>query len=78
MLNAAGALRLLVVVDEIVISLPGTSYSVNYYKPFGSPQLIARRLPRDNDGRVQMTQVEFLAESWLLTNAKAHELGWIV
>ena len=77
-MNAAGMLRLDVVDDEIVISLPGTSYRVTYYKPFGSPQLLARRLPRDDDGLVQMTQAEFLAKSWRLANAKARGLGWIV
>jgi len=35
--------------DEIVVSLPGTSYAVAYYKPGSSPQLLARHLPPEGE-----------------------------
>jgi len=35
-------LRLDVVDDEIIITMPGTSYSVTYFKRANSPQLLAR------------------------------------
>jgi hypothetical protein len=33
--------------DEIIVSLPGTSYAVTYYKPANSPQLLAKDFPYD-------------------------------
>jgi hypothetical protein len=65
--------------DEIVVSLPGTSYAVAYYKPGSSPQLLARHLPPEGDDpRLSITRAEFLAQAWRLANDKARELGWIV
>jgi hypothetical protein len=65
--------------DEIIVSLPGTSYVVAYYKPDGSPQLLARKLPPDRDDpNLSITRAEFLAQAWRLANNKARELGWIV
>ena len=61
--------------DEIVVSLPGTSYAVAYYKPGSSPQLLARL--KGNDPRLSITRAEFLAQAWRLANDKARELGWI-
>ena len=55
--------------DEIIVSLPGTSYGVTYYKPASSPQLLAR---------TELTQAEFLATAWRLANDKARELRWIM
>ena len=64
--------------DEIVVSLPGTSYAVAYYKPGSSPQLLARQLPPEGDDpRLSITRAEFLAQAWRLANDKARELGWI-
>jgi len=34
-------LQVQVVDDEIIVTLPGSSYSVTYYKPENSPQLLA-------------------------------------
>ena len=65
--------------DEIVVSLPGTSYAVAYYKPSSSPQLLAGHLPPEGDDpRLSITRAEFLAQAWRLANDKARELGWIV
>ena len=62
---------------EIVVTVPFTSYTVTYYKPDNSPQLLARKFPSKDDSSVPMTQAEFLAQAWRLANAKARELGWV-
>lgn len=67
-----------VVDDEIIITVPGSHYSVTYYKPEKSPQLLARRISDTDDRRIAMTLSEFLARAWRLANDKARELGWIV
>jgi hypothetical protein len=38
-------LRVQVVDDEIIVTRPGSSYSVTYYKPDRSPQLLAKTFP---------------------------------
>jgi hypothetical protein len=62
---------------DIIVDLPGTSYTVTYHKPAVSPQLLAAYLPASNDPRTELTQAEFLARAWRLANDKARELGWI-
>jgi hypothetical protein len=42
MTESWGALRVEVRDDEIIITLPGTSYMVTYHKPANSPQLLAK------------------------------------
>jgi hypothetical protein len=71
-------LRLEVWDDEIIVSLPGTSYAVTYYKPANSPQLLAKDFPYDDDGRTELTQAEFLATAWRLANDKAREVRRIM
>ena len=71
-------LRIQVVGDNIVVTLPGYSYAVTYYKPKGSSGLLMRYSITNDDLRLQMTGAEFLAEAWKRANAKARELGWIV
>jgi hypothetical protein len=63
--------------NEIIVTLPGSSYTVTYYKPANSPQLLAKRFHNKDDSRATMTQAEFLARAWKLANDKARELGWI-
>ena len=63
---------------DIIVDLPGTSYTVTYHKPAVSPQLLAAYLPVENDPRTKLTQAEFLARAWRLANEKARELDWIV
>ena len=48
-----------VVDDEIIITLPGSSYSVTYYKPENSPQLLAKRIADQDDPRFSMAAAEF-------------------
>jgi hypothetical protein len=64
--------------DEIVVSLPHTHYTVTYYKPSNSPQLLAKRFPGKDDPYARLTHADFLAQAWKLANDKARELGWIV
>jgi hypothetical protein len=71
-------LRVEVVDDEIIVSLPGWFYSVTYYKPERAPQLLAKDISDRDDPRAPMTVSQFLAKAWRLANDKARELGWIV
>ena len=64
--------------DEIIVTLPGTTYTVTYYKPDRSPQLLARLISDADDKRVPLKLSEFLREAWKVANAKARERGWIV
>jgi hypothetical protein len=70
--------RVTVVDDELIVTLPGSYYSVTYYKPEGSPQLLAKNIADRDDLRLPMTAAEFLVQAWKLANDKARELGWIV
>jgi hypothetical protein len=63
---------------DIVVTLPFTSYTVTYYKPANSAQLLAKKFGVMNDLGAGMTNAEFLAKAWRLANVKARELGWIV
>ena len=71
-------LRVQVVNDEIVVTLPGYHYAVTYSKPSQGRVLIARNSPPTDDLRITMKKSEFLAKAWKLANAKARDQGWIV
>jgi hypothetical protein len=71
-----GELRVQVVDDEIIVTLPGSHYSATYYKPANSPQLLAKNLSDRDDPHVAMRLSEFLALAWRLANDKPRELGW--
>jgi hypothetical protein len=62
---------------DITVTLPNTSYTVTYYKPKNSPQLLAKRIATRDDPLVAMTLSEFLAAAWRLADNKARALGWI-
>jgi hypothetical protein len=68
--------RVEVVDDEIIVTLPGSHYSVTYYKSAKSPQLIAKFISDRDDPRVAMGLSEFLTRAWRLANDKTRELGW--
>ena len=70
-------LRVHVKVGEIIVTLPSSDYTVTYYKPASSKGLLAKNFSKEDDGRVALTQAEFLAQAWRLANNKARELGWI-
>jgi hypothetical protein len=71
-------LRVRVVDDDIVVTLPGYRYSAAYNKAEGSRGLIVRYSAVKNDLRIRMTAAEFRAKAWEVANEKARELGWIV
>jgi hypothetical protein len=64
--------------NEIVVTLPGTSYTVTYYRAASFPQQL---LTKFHSGREEkgapLSQVEFHARAWKAAKAKARELGWI-
>jgi hypothetical protein len=78
MTGARGSLHIEVCDDEIIVILPGTSYTVTYYKPPKSPQLLAKRIANHDDPTSPMSLSEFLAHAWRAANDKARELRWIV
>jgi hypothetical protein len=43
---------------DIIVDLPGTSYTVTYHKPAVYPQLLATYLPGEDDPRTELTQAE--------------------
>ena len=63
--------------DDIIVDLPGTSYTVTYHKPVVAIQLLAAYLHTKDDARAGLTQAEFLARAWRLANDKAREMSWI-
>ena len=73
-----GTLVIDVLGGNIIVSLPGSNYTVTYHKPRHSPQLLARSLPTKEDRHASMTQGEFLALAWGAANDKARTMGWIV
>ena len=73
-----GRLRVDVVDDELIVSLPGTSYSVTYFKRASSPQLLARNISHTDDARTPVRLSDFLARAWRVANDRARELGWII
>ena len=71
-------LRLLVVLesDTIVVTMPGTSYTVSYRKLHDTPWLVASGVRDDPDSPI--SKFTFRARAWVAANDKARELGWIV
>jgi hypothetical protein len=64
-----------VVDDAIVVTMPGTSYSVTYHKR-NEPWLLASDVRDDKNSPV--SRWTFRARAWTVANEKARELGWIV
>jgi hypothetical protein len=65
--------------DDIIVTLPGTSYVVTYYRAAAFPQqlLTKSHSGRDDEG-APMTQAEFHVRAWKAASHKARVLGWIV
>ena len=63
--------------DDIVVTLPGTSY-VDYRATAFPQQLLTKSHSGREDQGAPMTQAEFHARAWKAANDKARELGWIV
>ena len=64
-----------VVDDAIVVTIPGTSYSVTYRKR-DEPWLLASDIRDDKNSPI--SRWTFRAQAWTAANEKARELGWIV
>jgi hypothetical protein len=63
---------------SIIVTLPGTSYSVTYCLSLKGRHLFARSLPTQYDRDAGGVEVEeFLTEAWQLAHIRARELGWI-
>ena len=75
--QAAHDLHVEVVVGDIIVTLPGTSYAARYYKPANCPQLRGKYFPLHVDRRSPISQATFVGKAWKLANDKARELGWI-
>ena len=65
--------------DDIIVTLPGTSYVVTYYRATAFPQqLLTKSHSGREDQNAPMTQAEFHARAWKAANDKAKGLGWIL
>ena len=65
--------------DDIVVTLPGTSYVVTYYRAAAFPQqLLTKSHSGREDEGAPITQAEFHAHAWKAARHKARALGWIV
>ena len=65
--------------QDIIVTMPETSFRVVYRKPnHRGAQLAARLDYFKHDQKGPITRAQFLARAWKLANDKARELGWIV
>ena len=62
--------------DTIVVTMPGTSYSVSYRKLHDIPWLVVSDARDDPDSPI--SKYAFRVQAWTAANDKARELGWIV
>jgi hypothetical protein len=69
------AIHVAVVGDAIIVTMPGTRYSVIYRKG-AKPWLLASSIHEDDD--FPSRSFTFRARAWTAANDKARELGWIV
>jgi hypothetical protein len=67
-----------VVDDEILVSLPFSTYTATYYKRSDLSHLTLKCASDDSDPQAPLTAAEFLGRAWDAANNKARELGWIV
>jgi hypothetical protein len=74
----APELRIDVLHNEITVTMPGTSYTVTYYKPKESRILLAKHQSNTEDQRITATLSDFLGSAWWAASERARELGWIV
>jgi len=68
-----------VIGDEIRVSLPNTSYAVEYPKPRDpSLVLVNRPFAWERDSQTSMTPSKFLNRAYDVALMRGRELGWIV
>src|SRR6476660_9421189 len=65
--------------DEILVTMPGTSFSIIYERTKDN-RLIASHFSgrKVQDERGKMSFPHFLSLAWTAANEKAREIGWIV
>jgi hypothetical protein len=62
--------------SDIIVTLPGTSYVVTYYRAAAFPQqLLSKSHSGREDQGAPMTETEFHARAWRAATNKARELG---
>jgi hypothetical protein len=65
--------------DEILVTMPGTSFSIVYEKTKDNQLIASFFSGRNNqDEKPKVSFPRFLALAWTAANEKAKELGWIV
>lgn len=64
--------------DVLVVTMPGTGFSITYEKTEGN-RLVAStfRAPKPPNEARKVTFPKFLSLAWSAANEKARELGWI-
>ena len=63
--------------EQIVVTMPGTSFRASYYRNPDAPGL--KQSPATSDDKsAAITHKEFEALAWKAANEKARKLGWIV
>ena len=65
-------------VQDIIVTIPGTTLRVVYRKPHRGSQLVPRLDYFQDQQKGPITRAEFLARALEVANEKARELGWIV
>jgi len=73
--NLVGQLLVTVENGAIIVTMPGTRYSITYRKD-DEPWLLASDIHDDPD--YQSYKFTFRARAWTAANDKARDLGWIV
>jgi hypothetical protein len=69
-------LRVEVVGDEIVVTMPGTNFMVRYERAKDRPGLVATSFGGRKDHGARVSLPTFLAQAWQAANDKARELRW--
>jgi len=64
--------------QDIIVTMPETSFRVVYRKPNRGSQLVTKLDYFQHDQKGPITRAQFLARALKLATAKARELGWIV
>jgi hypothetical protein len=64
--------------DEILVTMPGTSFSIVYEKTKDNQLIASSFSGRNNqDEKSKVSFPRFLALAWTAANEKAKEFGWI-
>jgi hypothetical protein len=64
--------------EELVVTMPGTTFRVVYRKPHRGGKLAARLDYFQDEQKGPITRAEFLTRALKAANDKARALGWIM